>query len=157
MNTLTNKVLTSFACIFNKEDSSNSLKILKDFRLDRRRLQFQFQNDSTQFSCTVEAVNVSHQILVIGNVFPRLPSIRHFSHRKLLLSATNDGSRMQMTSKFLQPLIGECSDFLMLQLPQKLHKPQEQKALYSMSKGIQRARNNTTSSEPTSSSESQAA
>ena len=142
MTALIHKISTSIARLFNRKEIAKTLIFLNKIEQSKRRLQFQFQGDTRHFSCTVETVNAEHGVLVVGNIFPKADSLNLQRNRKLVLATTeSSGARVQLASKFLEPLIGESGQFLLLTLPRKVQVCEEQQPYQVTRAGISSARN----------------
>ena len=132
--------------------------MLNKFEQSKRRLQLQFQGDTSHYSCTVESVNADHGILLISNIFPSPASLHQYKNRKLVLATTESGDRIQLASKFLEPLISGSTQFLMLTLPGKLQVSKEQEAFQARPAGVNSTRNHSVAARAAAAtSESQAA
>ena len=117
MNRLEIRIRQLVSRIFNPRGSSRALSVLKRYKQDDRRLQLRLEGSNHGHTCNIEALSDEKGIMVLGNLFPVFPQPMRFKNARLQLILEDRGIDIAMPSRFLEPLVGESTDYLVVSIP----------------------------------------
>ena len=101
--------LASFTRYCTGSRSSVNRQELADFveslQRDAKSLQIQFNGSDARYTCALAGYDHDHEVVVLNNFYPK-PSLAELSDQSsITLSAEDDGQRLVVTGRYLEPLI----------------------------------------------------